>query len=89
LTTLNQNKFTKWRNTPDESCDNPFDIDKPGIYCAIPSGWPDFFYDIYSSFCIVGFFRYASLFAGTLFRSNTSGFLNGDCVELPYHNEDM
>jgi len=45
--------------TPGEPWDNLFDIDKPGIYCVIPSGWPGFSYDIYYSFCIVGFSRYA------------------------------
>ena len=25
-------------HTPDETCDNPFDIYQPGISCAIPSG---------------------------------------------------
>ncbi|MCJ7447748.1 MAG: hypothetical protein MUO72_08645 [Bacteroidales bacterium] len=65
-------------HTPDEPRDNPFDIDQPGISCAIPSGWPGSFSDISCASCIVFFSRYASWLVGTLFRSNTSDSLHGD-----------
>ena len=60
-----------WRKE-DEFSDNPFDIDKQNIYCAIPSGWPGSFSDILCSSCIACFSRYTSWLVDTLLRSNTS-----------------
>ena len=65
---------------PGEPRDNLFDIDQPGISCAIPSGWHGSFSDISCSSCIVFFSRYASWLVGTLFRSNTSDSLFGDYI---------
>jgi hypothetical protein len=73
-------------HTLDEPRDNPFDIDKAGISCAIPSGWPGSFSDISCSSCIVFFSRYASWLVGTLFLSNTSDSLHGDYTGKYSHN---
>jgi len=73
-------------HTQDEPCDNPADIDNRGIYNAIPSDLPGFYYDIYCSVCIVCLSRYAFWHVGTPLRSNTSDSLSGDYVEPICHN---
>jgi hypothetical protein len=65
---------------PDEPPDNPFDIDQPGISCAIPSGWPGSFPYISCSYYILFFSSCVSWLVGTPLWSNTSDSLYGDCA---------